>query len=57
MVRVCLAAQDLLHLTQNVDKTYLEHFPLSLYAAQHGVHHVKFSNVESQVQDPIKHLL
>ena len=53
LARACLAV--LLRLDEKVDKTRLATFPLALYAARNWVHHAKFGNATSQIQNALEH--
>jgi len=54
LARACLTV--LLQLDENVDKKRLATLPLVFYAAQHGVDHAKFEDVEFRVQDVLERL-
>ena len=54
LARACLTV--LLQLDENVDKKRLATLPLVFYAAQHGVDHAKFEDVEFRVQDVLEQL-
>ena len=49
LAQACLGV--LLHLDDGVDKDRLKDFPLTFYAAQYWVEHIKFGNVSSIVLD------
>jgi desulfoferrodoxin (superoxide reductase-like protein) len=54
LARACMAV--LLQLDEKVDREQVATFPLGEYASEHWVDHVKFENVQSQIQDDLKHL-
>ncbi|KAI0280754.1 hypothetical protein BGY98DRAFT_288954 [Russula aff. rugulosa BPL654] len=41
---------------EKVDRERVAAFPLAKYASEHWVDHAKFENVQSQIQDDLKHL-
>jgi Ankyrin repeats (many copies) len=55
MAQACLGV--LLRLNSHNDKTGIENFPLSLYAAKHFGDHVEFEDVLSHTRDGVGHLL
>jgi ankyrin repeat protein len=54
LARACMAV--LLQLDEKVDRERLATFPLAKYASEHWLDHAKFENVQSQIQDALKHL-
>jgi ankyrin repeat protein len=54
IAQACLGV--LLHLDENITNKSLKEFPLSEYAAEHWVDHVRFENVASNVLDGMKRL-
>jgi ankyrin repeat protein len=54
VAQACLGV--LLHLDENITEDRLKDFPLAEYAAKHWVHHVRFENVSSMLQDGMKRL-
>ena len=54
LARACMAV--LLQLDEKVDRERVATFPLAKYASEHRVDHAKFENVQSQIQDDLKHL-
>jgi hypothetical protein len=50
----CVAV--LLQLDEKVDRERVATFPLAEYASEHWLDHAKFENVQSQIQDALKHL-
>ena len=54
LAQACLAV--LLQLDEKADKRRLAALPLASYAARHWVYHAKREDVESQIQEAIKHL-
>jgi hypothetical protein len=51
----CMAV--LLQLDEKVDRERDETFSLAKYASEHWVDHAKFENVQSQIQDDLKHFI
>jgi ankyrin repeat protein len=49
LAQACLSA--LLRLDDNIDKSRMKDFPLSIYAAHHWVDHGQFENVSSSIQE------
>jgi ankyrin repeat protein len=54
VAQACLGV--LLHIDKNITKNSLENFPLAEYAAMYWVHHARFKDVLSKVQDGTKRL-
>jgi hypothetical protein len=54
LARACIAV--LLQLDEKVDRERVATFPLAEYASEHWLDHAKFENVQSQIQDALKHL-
>ncbi len=54
LARACIAV--LLQLDEEVDRERVTTFPLAWYAAENWVNHVKFENVESQIEDALEYL-
>ena len=54
LARACMAV--FLQLDEKVDKERVATFPLAEYSSKHWVNHAKFENVQSQIQDDLKHL-
>jgi hypothetical protein len=54
LARACMAV--LLQLDEKVDRERVATFPLAEYASEHWPDHVKFENVQSQIQDALKDL-
>ena len=54
LARACMAV--LLQLDEKVDRKRVATFPLGAYASKHWLDHTKFENVQSQIQDDLKHL-
>jgi ankyrin repeat protein len=54
LTRACMAV--LLQLDEKVDRERVATFPLGEYASEHWLDHAKFENVQSQIQDDLKHL-
>jgi Ankyrin repeats (3 copies) len=52
--RACMSV--LLQLDEKVDRERVATFPLAAYASGHWLDHAKFGNVQSQIQDALKHL-
>jgi len=54
LARACMAV--LLQLDETVDRERVATFPLGAYAFEHWLDHAKIENVQSQIQDDLKHL-
>jgi len=54
LARACIAV--LLQLGEKVDRERIATFPLAKYASEHWLDHAKFENVQSQIQDVLKHV-
>src|SRR6267154_2622360 len=54
LARACIAV--LLQLDEKVDREQAATFPLANYASEHWFDHAKFENVQSQIQDVLRHL-
>ena len=54
LARACMAV--LLQLDEKVDREQVATFPLSDYASKHWLDHAKIENVQSQIEDDLKHL-
>jgi hypothetical protein len=54
LARACIAV--LLQLDEKVDRERVATLPLAKYASEHWVDHSRFENVQSQIQDDLKHL-
>jgi hypothetical protein len=54
LARACMAV--LLQLDETVDRERVATFPLGAYASKHWLDHAKIENVQSQIQDDLKHL-
>jgi ankyrin repeat protein len=54
LARACMAV--LLQLDEKVDRERVATFPLGQYASRHWLDHTKLENVQSQIQDDLKHL-
>ena len=54
LARACIAV--LLRLDEKVDRERVATFPLAEYASERWPDHAKFENVQSQIQDDLKHL-
>ena len=54
LARACVAV--LLQLDEKLDRERLATFPLAKYASKYWLDHVKFENVQSQIQDALQHL-
>jgi hypothetical protein len=54
LARACIAV--LLQLDEKVDMNRIATFPLAEYASKRWLNHAKFKNVQSQIQDALKHL-
>jgi hypothetical protein len=54
LARACMAV--LLQLDEKVDREQVATFPLAKYASKRWLDHAKFENVQSQIQDDLKHL-
>src|SRR6266852_727180 len=55
LARACVAV--LIQLDEKVDRERVATFPLAEYASKRWLDHAKFENVQSQIQDDLKHLL
>jgi hypothetical protein len=54
LARACIAV--LLQLDEKVDRERVATFPLAEYTSENWLDHAKFENVQSQIQDDLRHL-
>ncbi|KAI0270078.1 hypothetical protein BGY98DRAFT_1190151 [Russula aff. rugulosa BPL654] len=54
LARACIAV--FLQLDEKVDREWVATFPLGEYASEHWLDHAKFENVQSEIEDDLKHL-